>query len=121
SGVLLGLPRLMYQKVVESIDMVHTYYTADPNSRNFKLAEKELPDAFLCILQSLLMIVGVFIILMWILSRTKVDRIWIGTLVIGMSGLTAWYGGVPLPVISGGALVCFVLLICLVPEEGMQR
>nr|WAB23641.1 polyprotein [Bukalasa bat virus] len=115
------IPGLLYRNVASALDTVYVYYTATPGSRNHKMAIQELPEAVLCLLQALMMVIGIAAIGVWMVTRVKIDRLWIGTTMIMCCAFSAWFGGVPLALVSGVSMFCFVLLVCLIPEEGMQR
>nr|WAB23640.1 polyprotein [Dakar bat virus] len=115
------LPTLLYRNMAHALDTIYVYYTAQPGSKAHKMASVEFPEALLCVLQASLMLVGFVAMGVWIATTVKLDRLWIGTVMIAGCGISAWMGGVPLALVSGISMFCFVLLICLIPEEGMQR
>ncbi|CAC82713.1 polyprotein [Montana myotis leukoencephalitis virus] len=121
SSVLTAIPGLLYSRFLSAFDTIYIYSTSDPSSRAFKMAERELPEAILCVLQGFLMCVGMLALIVWLVTRTKVDRMCIGFCVIVMSGIMAWIGGAPLSLVAALVLISFILLVCLIPEQGMQR
>nr|NP_740265.2 non-structural protein 4A [Modoc virus] len=121
SSVWLSLPGALYNQFTEAMDTIYVYYTANPSSKGFRMAQESMPTALLTVMQALIIGTGLIMFLGWMCSSRKVDRMMLGTLLIVGCSVTAWCGGVPLPLVSAMALVTFILLLCLVPEEGQQR
>nr|YP_009126871.1 polyprotein [Jutiapa virus]AJA91182.1 polyprotein [Jutiapa virus] len=120
-SVVMELPSVFVAQMMEALDNVYSYYTAKPGSRHFQMAEKALPTSLLSILQGFLMLFGLMVVIVWLCSSRKIDRVFLGTLVILGCSVAAYMGGVQLAMVASAALIAFILLICMVPEEGMQR
>nr|NP_775685.1 non-structural protein NS4a [Apoi virus] len=113
--------QLLYEGLQHDLDVVYTYMRANKESRAWKMANEDLPEALVGLGQSVLSIVGVIFLVWLLLRQSKVDRVTLGALLLTAGSAVLWMGGAA-PCVVGGSLICgFVLLVALSPEEGMQR
>ncbi|QXU65801.1 polyprotein [Aripo virus] len=119
--VVSGLPVHLSDKAMRSIDTFRTVFTADTDSRFYREAVNELPDAMEVVVFAAMMSVctlGMFLIL--VMPR-GCSRMTAALVVLLTSGGMMWMSGIAGYKIAAALLIAFILIVVLIPEPGNQR
>nr|NP_775508.1 non-structural protein NS4a [Tick-borne encephalitis virus] len=116
-----GVPELLRHRCVSALDVFYTLMHEEPGSRAMRMAERDAPEAFLTMVEMMVLGLATLGVIWCFVVRTSISRMMLGTLVLLASLLLLWAGGVGYGNMAGVALIFYTLLTVLQPEAGKQR
>nr|ABB90671.1 polyprotein [Karshi virus] len=124
SELLMGMsevPGLMRNRVLGAYDVFYTLLHENPGSRALKMAERDAPEAFLTLIEVVLLGLATLGFLWVFLLRGSLSRMALGVLVLLISLCLMWAGGMSYGHMAGVSLVFYAFLTVIQPEPGKQR
>nr|YP_009259533.1 nonstructural protein NS4A [Donggang virus] len=115
------LPQHFSDRAIDAADTIRTVLTANPDSRSYRLAIDNLPEA-----AETAMLIGMLVSvtmgsIMFLMMPKGITRMSLGLIVMIMATWFMWTSGMAGYQIAAVQLLAFVFFLVLVPEPGNQR